>query len=289
MSFSARFTAAVVSDPPFGLQVLFVGGLALEAEAVAEAVRSHHPAMADAIVELVPAAGESAAKQVSGGGPAATLLGLVSWGPHVVKMVVCDAAMPYGPVETCVVPAMLPPDLKHEAIRHGSHALLYYAGFEPDPIERYVALAAVAAAVSRFGGLLILNEDARAAVPAFDLIPEENEDILGTLRKLPIPYLWGGFVKLDVGDPARPWARTFANARLGLPDLAYHLPSHADTGRVFQLFTGMLGYLKQTREEFTPGDTIDLGDGPKLRLRSPTEIEWYLDSDGPMLVVEPQE
>ena len=289
MNFSARFAAAVVSDPPFGLQVLFAGGLALEAAGVAEAVRGHHPTMAESVVELVPAAGESAAKQLSGGGPAASVLGLVSWGPHVVKLVACDAPMPYGPLETCVVPARLPPDLKQEALRHGSHALLYYAGFEPDPIEKYVALAAVAAAVSRFGGLVILNEDARAAVPAFDLIPEEDEDILGTLRGLPIPYLWGGFVKLDVGDPDRPWARTFANARLGLPDLAYHLSSHAETGRVFQLFAGMLGYLKQMREEFTAGDTIDLGDGPKLRLRLPTELEWYLDSDGPMLVVEPQE
>ncbi len=288
MSFSSRFAAAVISDPPTGLQVLFSGGLELPPEAVAEAVRNHHPSMAQAIVEVVPAAGESAASQVSGDGPPPAVLGLVSWGPHVVKLVGCDAPMPYGPVQSCVVPAMIPPDLKQEAIAHRSHVLLYYAGFEPDALERLVALAAVAAAISRFGGLVIVHEDARAAVPAFDLIPEEDEDILATLRKLPIPYLWGGFLKLDVGDPARPWVRSFANHRLGLPNLAYHLAEHAETSRIFKLFAGMLGYLRETGENFVPGDTIDLGNGPKLRLREPTEAEWFLESDGPMLVVEPQ-
>lgn len=287
--FSSRFTAAVVSDPPFGLQVLYAGGLDLPADGVAAAVRGHHPAMADAVVELVPAAGEPAATAFAGNGPLVAVLGLVSWGTHVVKLVGCAAPMPYGPIETCVVPAALPPDLKSEAVRHAGHVLLYYAGFDPDPLEKYVALAAVAAAVSRFRGLVILNEDARAAVPAFDLIPEENEDIFATLRGLPIPYLWGGFVKLDVGDPARPWARSFANSKFGLPDFAYHLPGHADTRRVFQLFAGLVGYLRQTGETFAAGDTIDLGAGPKLRLRSPTDAEWYLQSDGTMLVAEPHE
>jgi hypothetical protein len=39
-------------------------------------------------------------------------------------------------------------------------------------------------------------------------------------------------------------------------------------------------------ETFTAGDTVDLGDGPKLHLREPREQEWWLDSSGAMLVVE---
>ena len=139
--------------------------------------------------------------------------------------------------------------------------------------------------MARFGAVVVLNEEARAAVPALDLIPDPGEDALATLRSLPVPYLWGGFAKLDVGDPDRPWARTFANHRLGLPDLATHLTGHAETGRTFQLFAGLLGYLTQMQETFAAGDVLDLGDA-KLRLREPAEAEWYLESPGPLLVVE---
>jgi hypothetical protein len=113
------------------------------------------------------------------------------------------------------------------------------------------------------------------------------EDALATLRGLPIPYLWGGFVKLDVGDSARPWVRSFANPGLGLPDLATHLPSHDATSRAFGWFAGMLGYALQLQVTFQPGDGVDLGD-LKLRLREPTEAEWFLESRGTMLVIEPE-
>ena len=250
------------------LAVLFAEPPDLTPGTVSAVVRGYHPDMANATIELDGLAGR------------------VAWGEHSLKLLVVGEPMPYGPVESCVGPAMLPPELKAEARRHTAHLLVYYSGSDAaDPLEQYVALAAVAGALCRFGGVAVLNEDARAAAPWYDLIPGDGEDGLATLRGLPVPYLWGGFVKLDVGDPARPWARTFANHRLGLPELAHQLAGHHETAQVFQLFAGLLGYLRSTGATFTPGDTIDLGDG-KLRLREPTEAEWYLDSLGTMLVVE---
>ena len=108
----------------------------------------------------------------------------------------------------------------------------------------------------------------------------------GELRGLPLPYLYAGFVKLDVGDADRPWVRTFAAHRLGLPDLAQHLGGHQETSRAVRVFAGILGYLRQSGERFEPGDGIDPGGDEKLRLRAPTEAEWYLESEGTMLVVE---
>jgi hypothetical protein len=163
--------------------------------------------------------------------------------------------------------------------------LLFYAGTHPDSLERHVALAAAAGALARFGAIVMLNEEARAAAPATDLIPDPDEDALHTLRTLPLPYLWTGFVRLDVGD-GRPWARTFAASRLGLPDLAMHLAGFDETSRAFRLFTGLLGYLRESGETFEPGDRANLGDGEVLRLRAPTEAEWYLESAGTMLVIE---
>lgn len=286
MTFFDRF-AEPVPGPPLSLQLLFPDRLDLDAEALTQFLQTYHPELAGASVELVDAIGNAtAARLVTADGPPASVLGLLSWGPHLVKLAGFDAPMPYGPVESCVRPAMIPPEMKDEANRHASHVLLYYAGTARDPLEGYVALAAAAGALARFGAIVVMNEEARTAAPAFDLVPDPEEDALATLRGLPIPYLWGGFVKLDVGDATRPWVRTFANHRLGLPDLAYHLTGHAETSRVFKLFAGMLGYLRQTGETFEPGDMLDLGDA-KLRLRAPTEPEWYLESDGAMLVVEP--
>ena len=300
MTFFDRFSGRAAAAPgelaaapdgaetPQGLQLLFPERLDLDPEALAVFLREYHPDMAAAAAELVRVADHPAAgKLVSADGPPASVVGLLGWGNHVLKLAGFDAPMPYGPVETCVVPAMMPPEIKADAKHHAAHVLLYYAGTHPDPLERWVALAAAAGALARFGAVAVLNEEARAAAPAFDLIPEGDDDSLQTLRTLPLPYLFGGFLKMDAGDPGRPWVRTFANHRLGLPNLAYHLSGHPETSRAFKLFAGMLGYLRQMGETFAAGDALDLGDGTKLRLREPADHEWFLESEGTMLVVEP--
>jgi hypothetical protein len=289
-TFLNRFTqTAAGTAAPLGLQILFATPPELAPDAVETVIRGYHPDMREAVIELRHIANTPLATTVvSPDGPPASVIGLVRWGEHQLKFVSFDAPMPYGPVETCVGPGMLPPELKADARRHGAHLLLFHGGPHPDPLEQFVALAAVAGALSRFGGIVVLNEESRAAVPWYDLLPGDEEDGLATLRGLPIPYLWGGFVKLDVGDSTRPWVRTFANHRFGLPNLACHLSSHAETAHTFQLFAGMLGYLKTMQETFSAGDVIDLGDA-KIQLREPTEAEWFLDSIGPMLVIEPEQ
>ena len=272
-----RFAAAVLPPDPQALQLLFFDPPALDADAITAFLRPHLP---DVTCELAPAP----TGVVNADGPPASLVGLVSFGEHVIKLIHFDAPMPYGPVEACVGPAMIPPPMKVDSKQHKAHTLLYHTG-ATDSLEQFVALCAVAGALARFDAIVVLNEEARTAVPAFDLIPDDAEDALNTYRTLPIPYLLGGFLKLDAGDGG-PWVRTFTNHRLNLPNLARHLTGHEQTGETFQLFAGMLGYLRTVGETFTAGDTVDLGDGPKLRLREPTEAEWWLDSAGAMLVVE---
>ncbi|MFO0851309.1 MAG: hypothetical protein U0871_22545 [Gemmataceae bacterium] len=281
--FFARFAAPAGDDPPLSFQLLYPGKLDLDADGLATVLRDWHPDFAGVGVDLRP----PLPGLIADTGPPAAVLGLVEWGGHRVKLAGFDAPMPYGPVEACVRPsALLPPEVKADAVSHAAHVLLYYAGTHPDPLERLVALGAVSGALARFGAIVTLNEEARAAVPAFDLIPENGEDVLATLRGLPVPYLYGGFLRMDVGDPGRPWVRSFANHRLGLPDLAMWLTGYAETGRAFRLFDALLNYLRAEGQTFEPGDAIDLGDG-KLRLRAPAEPEWYLDSVGAMLVIEP--
>jgi hypothetical protein len=273
----SRFAAAAPPPDPQALQLLFFDSPPLDADAITAFLRPHLP---DAVCELAPAP----PGVVNADGPPASVVGLVTFGDHTIKLIHFDAPMPYGPVESCVGPAMIPPPMKVDSKQHKAHTLLYHTG-SGDAVEQFVALCAVAGALARFDAIVVLNEEARAAVPAFDLIPDDGEDALNTYRTLPIPYLLGGFLKMDAGD-AGLWVRTFANHRLNLPNLARRLTGHEQTGDTFQLFAGMLGYLRAMGETFTAGDTVDLGDGPKLLLREPTDAEWWLESVGILLVVE---
>ena len=287
MAFLDRFAAAKTLDNPLGLQILFFAPPPLDADALLTFLRAE-PELANAEGELIRVADVPGASAFIGGaGPPASVLGLFSWGTHAVKLAQFDAPMPYGPVESCVGPALLPPPMKVDAKQHTAHVLLFYAGTHADVREQFVALCAVAGALARCdGSICVLNEDARSACPAFDLIPDAGEDALATYRGLPVPYLLGGFTKMTVGDAGVLWARTFANHRLGLPDLAMRMSDHQQTARTFQLFTGIAGYLLEMNETLTPGESLDLGDGTTYAVREPTEAENFLISPGAVLVLE---
>ncbi len=286
MTFLDRFAAARTADHPMGLQLLFFAPPDLDAEAIL-AFLHHEPELAAATCELVRVADVPGSDAfIAGDGPPATVLGLVEWGGHAVKLAQFDEPMPYGPVESCVGPALLPPPMKVDAKQHQSHILLFYAGTGADVREQFVALCAIAGALARYDAICVLNEDARTACPAFDLIPDEGEDALATYRRLPVPYLLGGFVKMTVGDAGVLWARSFANHRLGLPDLAIRMQDHSQTARTFQLFAGIAGYLLETKETLTAGESLDLGDGTTYALREPTDAENFLTSPGVVLVLE---
>ncbi len=286
MTFLERFAAAKTAANPLGLQLLFFAAPELDADALLTFLRVE-PELTEAGGELVRVADvPGAAAFIGGEGPPTSVLGLFSWGDHAVKLAQFDAPMPYGPVESCVGPALLPPPMKVDAKQHLAHILLFYAGTHTDVREQFVALCAMAGALARYEqAICVLNEDARTACPAFDLIPDPGEDALATYRQLPIPYLLGGFTKLTVGDAGVLWARTFANHRLGLPDLAIRMTDHQQTARFFQLFTGIAGYLLEMKETLTPGESLDLGDGTTYQVREPLDEEEFLTSPGLMLVL----
>jgi hypothetical protein len=286
--FLDRFQAARAGENPIGLQLIYLDPPEFAAEGIQHFLHVH-PELRDTVVEMVPFADlPPGSLRNQAGESQPSLLGLVRFGQHVIKWFHIDEPLPYGPIETCVVPALMPPEIKADARLHQSHTLLYYAGTHADPFERYIAVTAVAGAMARFGAIAVLNEEARTAAPALDLIPEDEEDFLATYRGLPLPYLFAGFVKLDVGNAGRPWARTYAAHQLGLPDLARSLASHAETASTFQLFTGVLGYLREMKETLAPGEVLDLGDGQRFLARSPTDQEWFLESPGPLLVLDIQ-
>ncbi|MBA4063299.1 MAG: hypothetical protein C0501_06225 [Isosphaera sp.] len=266
---------------PPAFRVLFPAPPDLDAAALTAALRGYAAELADATAEVQ-------ALPPSPGGP--SVLGLIAWGRHVVKLAGYGYPMPAAEVETCVRPALfVEPDEKEAAYRHGAHASLFYAGYDADVLEQHVALAAAAAALAKAGAVAVLNETAHTSVPATGLLPHDEDagDTMGALRRFPLPYLYAGFVQMTVEDEPGVWMRTRGCEMFGLPDLAVRAAGHAQTGAVFGLFRGVLADLRESGRRLDPGDTLAVGDGMYFRTRSAAEDEWYLDSPGRLVVLEP--
>lgn len=283
-----RLGGPAVANPrladPVGLQLLFDDVFALDAEQVALALRDYHAEMAEATAELFHVPPKPDPKP----GEEPAVMGLLAWERHVVKVVGFAAPMPADAVRACVQPAHIDPQFKRIAYDHKSHLMLYYAGYELDPLEQYVALAAAAGALAYFGASFVLNESARTAIPAAVLHPHEEDegDMLAALRGFPLPLIYCGLVKMEVDGVAGVWMRVYGAHRFGLPDLAYRAAGHDETRFAFELFGNVLSYLRTTGKQFAPGDTLRISDDEYLRLRARTPDEWYLESEGEMLVAE---
>ncbi|HEY2784557.1 MAG TPA: hypothetical protein VGJ05_06230 [Fimbriiglobus sp.] len=291
--FITRFHDAAPSAPgvPLSLQLLSIEPLTITGEMLTAALRDCHADLHAADAELVPASHLAGQAATLVDGPPASLLGLVTWADHVIKLIGFDAPMPPGPISGTLAHSLfVPPTFRDIGRHHAAHVLLYYAGTNPDPLERFVALGCVAAALARFGCVVTLNEEARTAIPTSALLPDDgDEDMLAELRDLPVPYLYGGLTKIELTDPpGRLWFRTFANHRLGLPNLATPGRSHDQFSTTFQTFTSLLNYLRSTGLKFEIGETVRVDDDHYYTVREPKPEEWWLDSDGELLVLEIQ-
>lgn len=270
-------TQALTANPnienPLSLQVLFSGPLAIRQEALTAALRGYHSSMKDARAEIAPDMPE--------------FLGLVGWANHVVSLVGFNAPCPKESVEVCVAPAHYPAAVKDQVRSHASHVLLYYAGFEEDVLEQYVALAAVAGALTNAGAVAVLNEHAHTSLPAGVFDPAElGEDSLDVLRSLPLTMLFCGFVKYEVEGVDGVWMRTYGADRFGLPDFAALAQGHGEGEYYSNMFNNIMIYMRESGAELAAGHTMQIGENAFMKLRTPAEQEYYLDGPGQVLVAE---
>jgi hypothetical protein len=263
-------------ERPLGLEVLLDGPLDLTSEKLTQALRAFHPSMEDARSEIDPKL------QANG-----SVFGLAGWHKHVVKLVGFNVPMPAEVVEANVAPAHYDQELKACARAHASHVILYYSGYDDSPLEQYVALAMLAAVIAQFGGIILINESAHTSFPAQTLATKSFDgDILELLRSLPLLALYCGFVKYEVEGTEGVWMRTYGANSFGLPDLAILADGHHQGELYFEMFGTILDYLRDSGATFAAGHTMQLGDDAFMRLRDPTEDEYFLDSDGELFVAE---
>jgi len=273
------------SDPP-SFQLLYTGALGIDADLLREVLQDYHPELAQATAELIripappPLAG--------GAGSPPAMMGLIAWGRHVVKVVGFETPMPRSVLDRTVGPAHYEAEIKQAAYAHASHIRLFYAGYDPDVLEQHVALAAAAAALARFGAIVTMNETAHSSVPAPVLLPHEEDggDTLRAMRTLPLPLLYCGMVVIEPEGEPGVWVRTYGCPVFSLPDLAIR-PGPEDQGQaIFELFGNVLAHMRNEGLTFLPGDTIHAGDGRALKVREPKPHEWFLRSEGRILVAE---
>lgn len=260
-------------ENPLSLQVLFAAPLALDEDTLTTALRAYHPTMNAARAEIAPDMPE--------------LLGLVGWDKHVVRLVGFNAPYPKDALEVCVAPAHYPAAVKEEIRGHASHIILYYAGFEEDVLEQYVALAAVAGALVGFGAMAVMNEHAHASLPAGVFDAESlGEDSLDILRTLPLNMLFCGFVKYEVEGVQGVWMRTYGADQFGLPDFAALAQGHHEGEYYSDIFNNIMSYMRESGAELAAGHTMQIGENAYMKLRAPAKEEYYLEGPGAVLVAE---
>lgn len=261
---------------PLSLQLLFEGKPELDPERLAEALRGYHPSLSHARCELDPELNQDG-----------KLFGLTGWGTHVIQMVGFAAPMPSEAVEVCVAPSHYPEELKEQARAHAGHLILFYAGHDPDPMEQYVAMAAVAGVLSKFGAIAVLNEAAHTSLPAAVFSGDDVEgDILDIIRSFPIAMLFCGFVKYKIEGTDEVWMRTYGAHLFDIPDLAALAEGHHEGQKYFEIFNNILDYLRESLADVEPGHTLQIGEEEFLRFRAPREDEPALASEWPLLVIE---
>ena len=272
------------------LQVLFPALAGLDEAALTGTLREWFPRELTGVkVELHEVPPTPPSEKAPHGLPG-IVAGLVGWGPHVIRLVAAGNPMPEAATVRAVRAAHYDQAIKDEAFRHTAHVLVVYSGYHPDPFEQYVVTAAVAAAVARFGAVVVANETSVTSVPAQTMFPDPRDqgDMLNMYRVMPIPFLFAGFIRLEQTGVPGVWMRTCGCQSLKLPNFALNAVGHDDAQAAFEMFSNILAYVRESGVELAPGHTLQLGEGQFFRLRAPTEHEPFLnDGVGSLLVIEP--
>jgi len=274
------FERGMVANPDIesslSLQVLFEEVFVLCSNELEEKFKEYQPKLSRVQVEFH----SKLEKEQS-------LLGMFGWEEHVIQMIGFAGPMPADSVELCVAPSHYDQNLKGAARNHQSHILLYYKGYNPDPIVQYAAMALVAGFMSNYGAVVVANESARTSFPTQSLLVEKTDgDAIEVLASLPLLALYCGFIKYEVEGLNGVWMRTYGAPMLGLPDMASLAQGHSQGQATFDIFSNVFNYLMNSGAQFAAGNTMQVGEDLFMRLRLPTAEEYYLESSGEIFVAD---
>ena len=268
--------AAPQTPTPMRLQVLFPKPPQLDGQTLVSLLERLHPSFRGSKLEVLEDKDGARGRAV--------------FANHVVEILVRARPLPKDAAEYAIGPAQYKPELKEIARAHGAYLVLNYHGQEKSPWEQLVALAVIAALLTKQGATTVANVDAYTSVPSstFEQI-FQSPDPVGMLRSMPPAMLFCGFVKYTpAGDPGV-WMRTHGGQRLGLPDLAIHRDSHAEGEKVFRLFNAVLNHMRENNQTFTAGQTLQVAGTTTVNFRDPRSDEPFQEKPGQILILETHE
>lgn len=255
------------------LQIVFKGNISIDEAQLEQVLRKLDPSMKQASCQRDP--------QIE------TFFGLAGWGKHVIQMVGFEVPFPEEHLEACVAPSHYPAKQKEQIRHHDSHLLLWYAGYDDNVQEQYIALTMVAAALAQFNALAVLNEHAHTSLPIAVVSEIVSAGSMDMLRHgLPLTMLFCGFVKYEVDGVNGVWMRTYGAETFSLPNFAVLAHGHDEGQKYSDIFNNALNYLLESGAEMVAGHTMESADGTIMRLREPKADEYFLDGPDTVLVVE---
>lgn len=207
--------------------------------------------------------------------------------------------MPEAALEPSVQLAHLDPEEKAAARAHRCFVVIEHQPVEgdaPPMLDRYRALAILAAVFARIGARFVVNLEARTALPAGALLADPK-DVIPLIERLSPLLLFMGFAKYELALPpglpelglrhAGVWMRTHGGALFGLPDLARLTTGHEQGLATFRAMSEMVVHMIESRTPFSIGDVVQLPEGELAVFRELAEDEAFLAGDHPVLVLAP--
>jgi len=273
-----RLVANPDLEEALNFQVLFPEPFRLNESDLTKAIRQHPYTTDTARVEIEHTT-------VSMGTP----LGLAGWGDHVIQLMGFNIPMPPDILSHSLQVSHCDQELKALAYNHRSYLNLSYAGYVTDPFSQYEALSILAGIFAGMGAIMVVNLRATSCVPAHMFSPAQLSAVqLEQVFQDFLPAsLYRGFVKYFVPDEVSGWVRTVGADALYLPDLAAFLPDMAQAEEYFIIFANIHTYLRNENVILGVGHTLQVGPDHHVKLRIPTEDEFFLHSEGVMYVLGP--
>ncbi len=273
-------TRCLVANPkmdgnPLSLQILFPKKFHLSELGLTKSLRKHPLSSKTARIEIEQECATHG-----------TPLGLAGWDDHVIQIIGFDAPIPHDELAFSLQVSHCDAELKEQAAQHQSHILLYYAGYDENPICQYEALAILAGAFANAGALMVVNLLASSAIPARMISPEQNPMLEKTFTQFLLSILFIGFVKYFTESRPDGWVRTMGADALFLPNLAAYLEDMNNSEHYFKMFTNIHDYVCKTGNYIQAGDTMQLNSKEHIKTRLPTEKEYFLENNGSLLVIE---
>lgn len=206
-------------------------------------------------IEPLPAAPVVTIQEASNtAGPFAEIV----FGSHVVHYAAMPGPVPASVVQRCILPTAWTQEVKDQLQLHLRHSILLYSGQHTDPVEQYLALYKVAAALDSGEVLGLVNEPAWTSHPAEIVHSIMNPEMLQVCRESPPLLYWTGFVQGKLEENF--WLISRGYHIFGLPDLAWHITEEMDLMKVHDLFHEVFYYAYFEKADIAAGDVLNLDD-----------------------------